>query len=545
MTAGALTVGKVKTDMLTSLILVATIVVSSLAAAAFALFVVPRLTLPAARRGASITGMTDGPVEQAIFLFDSEDLVDATRPARALLSSLPGDSSDWKRLSDYLSRSIGQFTANLSDLPGRGEVELVGSPGSGISVRAEDVSGMTRLTVEDTAREGMGVLVDGLSHRAQENELNELRECLSQAPMLIWRTDAAGTIVWANGAYLFKVMERDQIGEDQLTWPIPALFAHSAPHEDATRRLSISARPHMAETWYDCHSFASGGGTLYYAIPAGAAVRAERSQREFVQTLTKTFAHVPIGLAIFDRNRQLQLFNPALLDLTHLGVDFLSARPSLPSFLDRLREARVIPEPKDYGLWRQQMAELERAAASGQYEDTWLLPTGQTYRVTGHPHADGSLAFLFEDISTETAMTRSFRTEIQLSQAVIDAVEEAIAVFSPAGDLITSNTAYAMLWKVDPAATLGSVRILDALRHWQSMAMPNPVWADIRDFIGDMHERAEWTADCAMADGRRLECRVVPLQGGATLVGFSATPPGHPSLPPAIGGTTGRNPSLA
>lgn len=530
--------------MLTSLILAAAIVASSLAAAALALFAVPRLALPMARRS-SLAGVADGPVEQAIFLFDADDLVDATRPARALLSSLPGESSDWKRLSDYLSRSIGQFAADLAELPDRGEIELAGSAGSGIVVRAEHVGGLTRLTVEDTTRGGMGVLVDGLSHRAQENELNELRECLSQAPILIWRTDPAGTIVWANGAYLFKAMERDQLREDELTWPIPALFTHCPPHEDATRRLSIQARPHMTESWYDCQSFASGGGTLYYAVPADTAVRAERSQREFVQTLTKTFAHVPIGLAIFDRNRQLQLFNPALLDLTHLASDFLSARPSLPSFLDRLREARVIPEPKDYGFWRQQMAELERAAASGQYEDTWLLPSGQTYHVTGHPHADGSLAFLFEDISTETAMTRSFRTEIQLSQTVIDAVEEAIAVFSPAGDLITSNAAYAALWRVDPAATLGSVRILDALRHWQSMAQPNSVWADIRDFVGDMHERAEWVADCAMVDGRRMECRVVPLQGGATLVGFSAAMPEYPSIPPASGSAVGRNPSIA
>jgi PAS domain-containing protein len=530
--------------MLTSFVLTAAIILSSLGAALFALFVMPRIGLPAARR-ASLGDLASGPVEQACFLFEHGTLVDATRSARALLAALPGHGSDWKRLSDHLSRSIAGFAPALADLPQRGEIRLSGEEGTSIAVRAECLGELTRLTVEDTAREGMGVLVDGLSLRAQENELLGLRECLSQAPMLIWRTDASGTIVWANGAYLFKVMERDQLREDELTWPIPALFAHSAPHEDATRRLSVSARPHMAECWYDCHSFASGGGTLYYAISANAAVRAERTQREFVQTLTKTFAHVPIGLAIFDRNRHLQLFNPALLDLTYLGVDFLSARPSLPSFLDRLREARVIPEPKDYSLWRQQMAELERAAAQGQYEDTWLLPSGLTYRVTGHPHADGSLAFLFEDISAETAMTRSFRTEIQLSQAVIDAVEEAIVVFSPAGELIMSNAAYAALWRVDPAATLGSVRIPDAVRHWRTLALPNPLWGDIRDFVGDIHERADWSADCAMADGRRLECRVVPLQGGATLVGFSAALSGRPPLPPTGQGTADRKSAAA
>lgn len=505
--------------MVTSFILAVTIFVSSLAAASLALVIVPRLTDPLRRRPGLEKG-DDGPLERAVFLFDDGELVDATRAARALLASLPGKASDWKRLTDYLSRNIDHFFGKMAELPHCGEMDLDGIAGSGIGVRAEKLGDLTRLTVSDTSREGIGVLVDGLSVRAQQNELDELRECLSQAPMLIWRTDASGTIVWANDAYLFKVMERDQLHEDELTWPIPELFTPTAPHEDATRRLSIPARPHMAELWYDCHSFASGAGTLYYAIPANAAVRAERSLQEFIQTLTKTFAQLPIGLAIFDRARQLQIFNPALVDLTSLGVEFLSTRPSLLTFLDRLRETRIIPEPKDYGLWRQKIADLERAAASGQYEETWALPSGQTYRVTGHPHTDGALVFLIEDISAETAMTRSFRTEIQLSQAVIDSVEEAIAVFSAAGDLIMSNVAYAVLWGVDPAATLGTTRIVDSVRHWQSHARPDPIWGDIRDFVCEIGERADWGGDCRLNDGRRLHCHVQPLQGGATLVSF-------------------------
>ena len=91
--------------------------------------------------------------------------------------------------------------------------------------------------------------------------------------------------------------------------------------------------------WYDCHVHEVAGQTVAIALPADAAVRAERALREFVQTLTKTFADLPIGLAIFDRDRNLQLFNPALIDLTGLATGFLTARPTLYAFLDRLREA--------------------------------------------------------------------------------------------------------------------------------------------------------------------------------------------------------------
>ena len=61
----------------------------------------------------------------------------------------------------------------------------------------------------------------------------------------------------------------------------------------------------------------------------------------------------------------------------------------------------MMPEPKDYRSWRQQMSDLEAAAQNGTYEETWALPTGQTYRVTGRPHPDGAVALLFEDISAE------------------------------------------------------------------------------------------------------------------------------------------------
>ena len=73
---------------------------------------------------------------------------------------------------------------------------------------------------------------------------------------------------------------------------------------------------------------------MFYAVDVNAVVSAEISQRKFVQTLAKTFAQLSIGLAIFDRNRQLALFNPALIDLTALPAEFLSARPNLLSFFD-------------------------------------------------------------------------------------------------------------------------------------------------------------------------------------------------------------------
>jgi len=75
-------------------------------------------------------------------------------------------------------------------------------------------------------------------------------------------------------------------------------------------------------------------------------VRAQQTQKNYVQTLTKTYATPSIGLAIFDRNRQLILFNPALIELPALPVDYLSARPNLLTAFDKLWDNQIMPETK-------------------------------------------------------------------------------------------------------------------------------------------------------------------------------------------------------
>jgi PAS domain-containing protein len=312
--------------------------------------------------------------------------------------------------------------------------------------------------------------------------------------------------------------------------PPPRLFPASAAlasgDQRAPRRLSLSHPGEPRTWWFDSSSYpAEDGATLHFAIHANPLVRAEEALRNFVQTLTQTFAHLPIGLAIFDRQRQLALFNPALSDLTRLEPEWLTARPTLHAVLDRLRDRRMMPEPKDYRSWREQLADLERAARNGTYEEIWPLPTGQTYRITGRPHPEGAVAFLLEDISAEVSLKRRFRAELELSQSVIDSLDEAIAVFSPSGRLVLSNAAYAALWGHDPSTTLGEVGIADATRHWRELTRPTPVWGELRDFASQASARGEWTAEVALKDGSPLSCRFSPLARSATLCAFSRAAP--------------------
>lgn len=465
------------------------------------------------------------------FLFDGDTLLDATPGARALLSLSPNKGAPWARLLAYLAPRFPGFEARFSHLPGEGRITLATADDAAqpLMLRAELRGGLTRITLIDADEAPRIAGFDPLTHSAMEDELNQLRSTISHAPMLIWREATNGDVIWANAAYLMKATQTLDPGQD-LTWPLPRLFDPKAAAQGAAaQRQKLEPRGGGTPGWYDLIGFNEGENRLMFGMPADAVVQAESSLRDFMQTLTKTFAHLPIALAIFDKHRQLALFNPALLDLSGLQPDFLSMRPTLFAFLDAMRNRNMIPEPKDYHGWRKQMMELERAAASGLYEETWSLPSGQTYRVIGRPHPNGALALMFEDISNEMSRTRRYRADLELGQSVIDAIDQALAVFSNTGVLVVSNAAYARLWGHDPSSTVAESGIANLCDYWRENSAPSQNWAEAEAFASTLDDRQPLGFESRLKDGRLIDCRFTPLPGGATLASFkTATPPeGH------------------
>ncbi|MFD1881832.1 PAS-domain containing protein [Paracoccus pacificus] len=478
-----------------------------------------------------------------MLLFRGTRLIDSTAPARGLLAAIGGNGGEYDRLIGWLTPRMPDLSGRLQQLPDTGSDEIFGVDGRGsarLKLLAEDLGdGYRRFNLTDPGAEGAGIIVDSLSQNALEEELHILRELVDHAPMLAWHQEPSGAITWANDAYLSHMAQHlPDTADEGPIWPIPALFDLIVPETDQTvirrARLGGDAAPE-ADLWFDCHIQRKDSQIMCFALPAGAAVRAERSLREFVQTLTKTFADLPIGLAIFDKDRALQLFNPALIDLTGLSAGFLIGRPTLYAFLDRLREARMVPEPKNYRSWREQMSNLESAAASGHHVETWLLPGGQTYRVTGRPHPDGAVAFLFEDITSETSLTRKFRTDLSMGRAVIEAMDDAIIVFSATGQTMLANAAYQTAFGLSEAMHHPSAP--EALRAWQSSAQGGAGFERLRGCLNGTAGRQRQRGAMMGPDGRLMNWHFQPLQGGLSMVRFEAATetlaPTQPAAPQA------------
>ena len=468
------------------------------------------------REGAAPSIFDQSPARVA-FLFDGDRLVDATPAARALLPE-GEDSRAWARLVARFGPEFPNLSEQLTALPRVGQMQIAAQAGTGstLVMKAEHLSGLTRLTVEGGQGQAASQ-ADAATSAALQQEVMSQRAILSRAPVLMWREAADGAVVWANHAYLIRAVELLPEGED-LSWPLPKLFQQAEAPKNRLARLKLQM-PSGAE-WFDLVRMPQGDEGLCYALAADKAVQAETALREFMQTLTKTFADLPIGLAIFDRSRCLQMFNPALADLTTLAPEMLIGRPTLNAFLDAMRAKAMIPEPRDYRSWRKQLARLEEEASMGLFEETWSLPGGQTYRVIGRPHPNGALAFMFEDISNEMSRTRRYRADLELGQSVIDAVEDAVAVFSQGGQLVMSNHAYAQLWQHDPQVLLSEASIGTLCGWWKDHAAPSLLWDDATDYVTSAGDRSPWEGEVRLLDGRLVSCRFRPLTGGATLITF-------------------------
>jgi PAS domain-containing protein len=483
--------------------------------------------LPRLRRDDSppAHGLSHQRDEDIVFLFSAGALVDSTSAARGQLPAEPAHADDLARFVIAYSQRFEGLSDRLEDFAQGDRFEIAEVPDDPDSLRlvAENLGGQLRISITDPARDSRSEMVAHYSLAAMRAELFTLRSIAERSPIPTWKRRHDGTIIWANSTYMRLAV--DLAGEDALiSWPPPDLFAGliNATDPDTVppqRRVSLAADTAHARTlWFDLIALPGEIETLYFALPIDNLVRAENALTEFVQTLTKTFAHLRIGLAIFDQKRRLALFNPALVDLTGLSAAHLSARPTLHTFLDALRDAQKIPEPKDYKSWRMQIAQLETGAAEGTYEDTWHLSNGQTFRVSGRPHPDGAVAYLFEDISSEVSMTRSYRSEIEMSRSVVDSLDVAIAAFAPDGECILSNRAYRRLWGIDTgdAADIGA-----ASACWRAACMPGTDWAALRDRVLVSGKRLPSTLPVQLQDGQVMRCDTRPIAGGGTLVTFA------------------------
>ncbi|PVA10759.1 hypothetical protein DC366_07755 [Pelagivirga sediminicola] len=466
---------------------------------------------PSTRRaGAAVPPGND----TASYLFQDDLMFDHHAGA---VPAAKGDTLCWPDLRGWLEDRFDGLPLTLTEL--EKDKTLTARPvddGDTAELQLLRTEHGTRITLRDAPH---GCPAERHQMLLARSHMQEAAEALLAAPIPIWKTSPDGAVIWKNAAC--------EAAFD------PASQAVNAPEPDQTgvTRFSIVEVGRTRATWYEAHSAAGRSEVLHHAIDITKIVTAEAMQKDFVQTLTKTFAYLTTGLAVFDRNRKLALFNPALVDLTSLPVQFLSGRPDLMAFFDNLRNRSVMPEPRSYASWRSQIGDVIESAEGGLYEETWSLPNDVTYRVTGRPHPDGAVAFLFEDISADVMTARRSRTQVDMRQSALDRLSDAVMVIGADNVLAFCNTAATRLLGIDPDTCFADMTVTDLMRACAAALPSTAGWRDVEAALRARSQEGAVRGPIEIADGAGLTGKVELLPGGARMLTLSGQRHLAPPIP--------------
>ncbi|MFY0595124.1 MAG: PAS-domain containing protein [Cognatishimia sp.] len=379
---------------------------------------------------------------QLRFLFEKGQLTQADPAGLKLLHLTDAPNITWQDVSEGLSARIEGLPKVLMD--GHGKMTTYPEDPRPDEPQAvlEESGAFTRLSLIN--------MFEG-TNDIQITPKASLGLAALTAPFPIWQTDEKGIITWKNRKF-------EEFGFPKV--PIAAKKLNTNP---AQNRISVTDPKSHELRYFDVLTQNLFRGQIYYGLNADCAVKAESIRRDFVQTLGKTFAQLSTGIAVFDNGPRLVMFNPALTDIFGLSAEFLSSRPTLQSLFDHMREYRMIPEPRNYVSWREQLTNLILGASEGKYRENWQLPTGETIRVTGQSHPEGALGFLFEDITAEISLSRRFKEDVSRAYGLMDAQPDPMAAINQHGVVFFTNKAFKDRWKTDPESSFADFTIDDLL----------------------------------------------------------------------------------
>lgn len=268
--------------------------------------------------------------------------------------------------------------------------------------------------------------------------------------------------------------------------------------------------------WFTASTFKVAENTITFALPVDTLVETEQSLKRFMETLSTTFAHLPIGIAIFDCDKSLALFNPSLCDLLKVDPAWLARRPTLSTFLEKLRDNKNLPEHKNFLEWRRLLISMERVSREKHYNDQWHLPSGQILNVSGQAHEKGAITFLFHDITPQIDAERNFNSSIALNQAILDNINDTIFVLDSAGKIVFANAAFDKMFCICSTETLENNTISKISKSAPKGVFTDGFWDRLRGFISQNHSRLPWQWPIS---GKTIS--VFPMPDGSTLIHVS------------------------
>ena len=394
--------------------------------------------------------------------------------------------------------------------------------GAPFQLGVEDNNGR-KLMARGRAVGGMAAV--WLEEPSMAQESGEYKAILDALPIPVWLRDKGLALTWGNHAFLkgagakdLKTARREQVALDKSERDLAATARSENALQEA-KRFSVVNGQRRALSFTEIPL--GDAGIIGTAVDVTDVTAAEARLQQHADAHAATLDTLQTAVAIFGPDQKLSFYNKAFVRLWGLPESFLDKHPGEGEILDRLRDARKLPEQRDYQAWkRSRLALYQDGAREHASEDTWHMPGGQTIRVVTQPHPFGGLTFLYEDVTARLTLESDYNTLMKVQSATLDTLSEGVAVFGPDGKLKLHNAAFRRIWEfeADDLADEPHVRTIAALSKdkfgdtglWEQLIQAIVAGAAARD-LGEVER----------SDRSILALSTSPLPDGATLVTFS------------------------
>jgi len=361
------------------------------------------------------------------------------------------------------------------------------------------------------------------AHAAARREAQARRAMLDVLPVPVWRHDADLKVTDCNAAYaaLLEVPRRAVIDGPGATDPTLTLArqALGASVAQERRHVVVDGARRMVEFTEcpDSDGGATGGGTIGFALDLTALENAETELKRHVSAHRQVLESIHAAVAIYGPDKRLSFFNSAFSRLWSVEDEWLAGEPSLDELLERLREARRLPEYADFRAFRRQQLAMFTSLLEPSTE-LMHLPDGRTLSVSVSPHPLGGLVFVYEDVTDRLALERSYNTLIDVQRETLDNLFEGIAVFGSDGRLKLHNPAYRRMWGLSEQDVAGEPHFGDIAEKTRDYYDAAGGWATFRQQItGTITSQTPWSGQVDRRDGSILHLATVPLPDGNVL----------------------------
>jgi PAS domain-containing protein len=275
-------------------------------------------------------------------------------------------------------------------------------------------------------------------------------------------------------------------------------------------RIAISASEHLRVTGRPVGRRA----VLYFTPEAGDSAAETQLQRE-VAAYSMLIRKLPVAVAAFGTDRRLWAFSSAYAELWGLTEAELERQPFEDEILDRLREAGRLPEQGDFSIWKRR--QLRQTIGT---RETWHLPSGRSLRVTRHMSTEGKL-IQYDDVSRQLALETENSLHKQVQKAMLDTLDEGVAIFGTDGRLVLGNSCFATQWQLSESALLRHPHYSEIAAGSSASLGPDGIWDAVAQGV-IAAEAALIPAPRVLqrADGRSFLVTLSRLPNGTTMANF-------------------------